>query len=692
MGTVYLARHVSLNRQVALKTIDPKKARDSQLIGRFQREIAVSAKLQHEHIVHAYDMGQHEGVHFLVLEYVEGADLHSIVKRDGPLSPGEVAAIGLQTASALVYAHAQGVIHRDIKPHNILLSTDGVAKLLDLGLARSSSDNEDEALTSLTQTSMVLGTADYMPPEQAADMKKVDGRSDTYALSATLYFLLTGRPPFPGGNMMSKMHRLANEEPSPIGQLRPDCPRELTAVIETMLAKRPEARYQSTVEVVRALKPLAVDRIAGRPTMTQAVQTAAEADTTIPASKTVAATPFEFSGEGTVAASMLRRRKQPPLGKWLIGGGIAFSVVAVGVALIYSIMSETNSNKRRSSPAVEIPVAAEVSPLAVRDKLPGHYIAKGENTWAWSPNAMYLATGGGDGRVYVWNVETKEPIQCYRAHGSPIVGVVWSNDGTHVVSREERDGEIHIWRTSNGLRRSQLITAEITASQCGMAYAPGKDELAYTNQGAVWRWDIESDRRTLISKDPFIGQGQSSSMNYHLRYSPDANFLAGWNDEGTLNVWNLNAGEQVISLPFEILAPHRDVGFPTDGRIVVVSDNKAQFFNAETGKLVETKPFATDLRPLETSTNSTRVALTQDGRRFLLWVMGRPAILFDLETWKVIASSTATIYETSYVGWTTSQDLRKYAVNLNTSRLWIGETGSNLNWFQVPINVILRFN
>lgn len=276
MGAVYKARHVRMGRDVALKVIDPKRITDQKLIQRFKREVEVCSKLQHEHIVQAHDVGMHAGAMFLVLEFVEGADLSFLVKRDGPMQPGEAAAICLQAAAGLAYAHAEGIIHRDIKPQNILVSTGGVVKILDMGLARVLDDTGNDPHTSLTQEGAVMGTVDYMPPEQAADTRSADARSDIYSLGATLYYLLAGRPPFAGGNVIEKMKRLANDTPQHISEIRIDCPHELEEIVEKMLAKRPEDRFQTAGDVVRALRPFAAERIAGRAAVTAAVQTAAD--------------------------------------------------------------------------------------------------------------------------------------------------------------------------------------------------------------------------------------------------------------------------------------------------------------------------------------------------------------------------------------------------------------------------------
>lgn len=231
MGAVYLARHTQMNRDVALKVLLDPKSDKQGAIERFLREVEVTARLQHEHIVQAHDVGEQGETRFLVMEYVQGSTLDALVRRDGVMSPGEVAVIGLQAASALAYAHGQGVVHRDIKPANILLSTEGVTKILDMGLARVMDAFGISSNNDLTQEGSVVGTVNYMSPEQARNSRAADTPSDIYSLGATLYFLLTGQAPLAGGSTIEILHKLANESPQPLGQLRPDCPGQLISTL-----------------------------------------------------------------------------------------------------------------------------------------------------------------------------------------------------------------------------------------------------------------------------------------------------------------------------------------------------------------------------------------------------------------------------------------------------------------------------
>jgi serine/threonine protein kinase len=204
MGTVFLCEHTSMRRRVAIKVLPVAKAKDPSYLERFYREARAVAALDHPNIVRAYDIDQDEKLHFLVMEYVDGASLQEIVKRAGPLEPLRAAHYMCQAAFGLQHAHeAAGLVHRDIKPGNILVDRTGAVKVLDMGLARFFHDEEDVLTKKYDEN--VLGTADYLAPEQALDSHAVDIRADIYSLGATFYFCLTGKTPFSEGTVAQKL-------------------------------------------------------------------------------------------------------------------------------------------------------------------------------------------------------------------------------------------------------------------------------------------------------------------------------------------------------------------------------------------------------------------------------------------------------------------------------------------------------
>ncbi len=252
MGVVYKARNLKMNRLVAIKVLPPLKPQDPGAAARFEREIQTLAQLKHPHIVTAYDADEADGKHFLVMEYIDGSDLKTVVQTQGPLPVLRAVQIILQAAQGLQYAHEQGIVHRDIKPANLMLEQNGSVKVLDLGLARIESNAANQA--DLTVTGMMMGTVDYLAPEQAASARNIDGRADIYSLGCSLYYLLTGAPLYDGDTVIQKVlaHR---EEPIPaLGEARPDCPALLEQVFARMVAKRPDDRYPKMADVIADLE------------------------------------------------------------------------------------------------------------------------------------------------------------------------------------------------------------------------------------------------------------------------------------------------------------------------------------------------------------------------------------------------------------------------------------------------------
>jgi serine/threonine protein kinase len=258
MGAVYLCEHTFMHRLVAVKVLPMDKiATDKTAVDRFYREARAAAALDHPNIVHAYDIDQADGLHFLVLEFVDGRSLQEIVARyaEGKrfFDPVRAAYCIAQAAAGLAHATQMGLVHRDIKPGNLLLDRDGTVKILDMGLARFFDHRHDD-LTLRFDDGCILGTADYLAPEQAMN-EAVDVRTDIYGLGGTLYFLLTGSSPFPDGSIAEKLARQQKGDPTPVTAFRPDVPPKLLAVMNRMMRKNPDDRYQTPEDVLAALKP-----------------------------------------------------------------------------------------------------------------------------------------------------------------------------------------------------------------------------------------------------------------------------------------------------------------------------------------------------------------------------------------------------------------------------------------------------
>jgi len=252
MSSVYLAEHLAMKHKRAIKVLPKKKLGNNSYLERFQREAQAIASLNHPNIVRAYDIDNDKDTHYIVMEYVEGADMQTLVRKHGPLPYAIAANYIAQAARGLQHAHDAGLIHRDVKPANLLVNKQGQVKVLDLGLALYAED-ADASLT-MEYNDKVLGTADYLAPEQAINSHKVDFRADMYGLGCTLYFLLTGHPPFPEGSIASRIIKHQNAMPADIRKDRPDCPGELEGVCVKMMQKDPRFRYTNCKQVAEVLE------------------------------------------------------------------------------------------------------------------------------------------------------------------------------------------------------------------------------------------------------------------------------------------------------------------------------------------------------------------------------------------------------------------------------------------------------
>ncbi|HET6370657.1 MAG TPA: serine/threonine-protein kinase, partial [Nitrospiria bacterium] len=252
MGVVYKAVHASLNRTVAIKVLHPQFAGDPDFLKRFQREARAMARLDHEHVIRVFDVGEEQGAPYIVMEYFEGKDLKRVMLDRGLFSPEEALAVTYQVADALAYAHARGIVHRDIKPGNIMLDARGKAKIADLGIAAAANE------VSVTATGQIIGTPEYMSPEQARG-GPLDGRSDLYSLGMVLYKMVTGKTLFDGISQMSIVGKLLHEGEEFVFSFPADVPDSLQRLVGSLLKRRSEDRVASAKALMGEIKGLGLD-------------------------------------------------------------------------------------------------------------------------------------------------------------------------------------------------------------------------------------------------------------------------------------------------------------------------------------------------------------------------------------------------------------------------------------------------
>jgi serine/threonine protein kinase/WD40 repeat protein len=532
MGQVFRALDRTMHRTVALKLIRPDVLSSEAAVERFLKEIRAAASLDHPNIVRAYHAGKLESGYFLVMEYVEGTDLHRRIKDGHPLPITHVCDWVRQAAQALQHVAERGMVHRDVKPMNLLLSTTGVVKLLDLGLARARQLTESVASPQATRQGSMMGTPDYVAPEQIGDASSVDIRADIYSLGCTLYHLLAGSVPFKGDDLRKKLSAHLAEEPEAIERSRPDVPADVVALVRRMMSKEPADRPQMPREVADALTRLSATGPFGNsiaPSLSSA-----QTDT-IPPSVAPSLGPTEAE-------------QQPTRGnrKWIIAAGVV-AVVALLLLLWNpfagsdgkpdrgeeqvrkddpkdepgkdSPKDEPNKDRKPDPPLRkdEPEKPPEKKPLVLvpphepppfKDRLPwqpaelvevigderGRHWGSVEQV-VWSGDGQRLASGGNDG-IRIWDAATLREVAFLRESFN-LGAFALSNDGKRFVLKTW-DREAQVWDLSGDSPRKEEDGLKMPSTSlpgnhlAAFRFTPdGKSLLALTLRGNVLRWPIK---------------------------------------------------------------------------------------------------------------------------------------------------------------------------------------------------------
>ncbi len=511
MGTVYRARHLLMERDVALKVVNRALVDSPTLVERFRREVKSAARLDHPHIVRAFDADQAGESHFLVMEYVPGISLARLVAEKGPLPVAEACEYARQAALALQHASEQGMVHRDIKPQNLMRTPAGQIKILDFGLARlsnevaatapASPEEGGSAGGSLTQVGAVMGTPDYIAPEQVRDAHAADIRADVYSLGCTLYHLLAGQPPFPDGTSLDKVLAHAERTPRPLQELRPEVPAKVAAVVARMMAKAPRDRYQTPSEAAAALAP--------------------------------------FAGSAPV-----RRRR------WTWGLAVLAAVAASLGAAIVTTWQRNPGDPTQGELVVETPENSGLLEFQQQGKRVSFLDLQKDKSCRLKPGDYDLVLKDAPDDLYLpvercrVTLGTKTTIQVRRAEvvrefrdaPKPYVCLIFTPDGKRLLSGGY-DNPLRLWDVATG-KEERVFDCPGERATWGIAVAPDGRSVAWGSGSIVRLSDLESG----AEKGTFVGHtGPVTSV----AFSADGQRLLSGSADGTMRLWDVKKRQQL---------------------------------------------------------------------------------------------------------------------------------------------------
>jgi len=700
MGQVFKARHQMLERTVALKLIrEERLSRDPEAVRRFQREAKAAASLSHPNIVMVYDAGTVGDTWFIAMEHIEGTDLSALVRDQGPLAVDQACDFIRQAALGLQHAHENQMVHRDIKPSNLLaaglvlnkpapargLSAIGskpaipggrtleqvrgrptrraasshgpsasapVVKILDMGLVRmTQTDDARSNSASLTQEGSIVGTPDYIAPEQARNAHRVDIRADLYSLGGTFYYLLTGMPPFPDGSAIEKllMHQL--DEPKHITLVRPDVPAEVAAIVHKLLAKFPKDRHQTPAELAEVLGNLktpapAPARVTPTPLVVQR--------TDVPRREPPPHTPVGLSRTAVDPRSEITPLMTPDHGDTLHRAppprqqAAPPPPAAPARAPAPPPAAATTPNRSGNTPPPDQLVASSVygwansqtpapsllDPAALGDRQPAKHIAnlKGHAgclmSLAFSPNRDNLASGGTDGTVRLWDFTGKKPREraCLAKHLDSVNSLAFSADSRVMASGSGAvDGLVWLWdlnpevpRPITVLQGHKSPVDALGFSQDGRMVASGGDDMT------VRLWDITG------------GQARAkATLKGHIRpikcvaFSPDGQLVASASQDYTIRVWDIG---RMWSKERAVLLHEGEVNWcawSPDGKVLATAcqDQLVRLWDMTANP----KPVVKATLKGHTGT-VRRVLVTMDGQYVGAVGEGRQVLFWDIET------------------------------------------------------------
>jgi WD40 repeat protein/serine/threonine protein kinase len=592
MGVVYEARQVSLDRRVALKLLPPAACARPELLERFRHEALAAARLHHTNIVQVHGVGESDGHHFYVMQFIDGQPLAALRTRSDPACDAQwsrfVAQVGLQAGQALAYAHSQGVLHRDIKPSNLLVDSHETVWITDFGLAKI------EGAGDLTATGDVPGTVRYLAPERLRG--RSDPRSDVYSLGLVLYELLLGRPAFDASDASSLLRQVAESSPPAPRRINPTVPRDLETVVLTCLDHEPARRYQSAQALADDCRRYLEDRpiAARRISPVELLWRWSRRNKTVAASLATAALLLVVLTVGSLLTAAHFRRQEH----------VQRQLTAKNKDLADKTREQAEL-LRRNLYFAEMNLAAQAAESegglglvrqmldAWQGKQPDlrdwewYYLKnlcsaelvtiqahdRGVNTLAFSPDGQRLVSGGEEGHVKIWNAISGAELATLPQHGRTgpasdarligVVSVAWSPDGTRLATASA-DAPIHVWDPE-----SRELMATLRAHHGGtlaVAWHPDSRRLASGGQDGV-----ASIWNTVDGSETHVLHGRAGGVTAVV-WSPDGSRLATAARDGYIKVWDAATGDEVLSIP-DIDGVARRLAWSSDGRRLAAGAN-----------------------------------------------------------------------------------------------------------------------
>ncbi len=557
MGIVYRAKQLSTGNIVAVKVIRKDRLQHDEAVRRFRREAQAAARLDHPNIVRVFDSDHSGDVHYLLMEYVPGITLERYVADRGPLPIPLACASMRQVASGLEHAHRQGIIHRDIKPSNLMISpalgdAPAQVKVLDMGVARLLQPEglAAESGSFLTMSGVVLGTADYVSPEQLDEPHRADLRADLYSLGCTFYFLLAGDVPFPGGTLLSKLDKQRWKTPRPLRELRPEIPPALAEVVEKLMAKKASDRYQTPMELVAALEELARTDYASHtpkgPALTEMSRLAGDKDVVCAVA---------FAPADNLAASGGRDRI---VRIWNATTGKEMRAFPKTAQEIRALAFSNTGQRLAFAAGVTVRLVDPRLGVELR-RFSGHSDVIRQLLFADDDRRLYSASD--DRSIRAWDVGSGKEVQRFMRHTAGVTGVVLTAESWTLISGS-RDQTIRWWDVRSGQETRNLNPQ--AGAILGLALSPA-GVLASAHFDTVIRlWDVATGA-------PLGELHGHKQMVTAVAFAPDGRTLFSAGQDQTLRWWNPLTGLELSCLSLEhggvhslAIAPAGDRGLAAD--------------------------------------------------------------------------------------------------------------------------------